>query len=175
MTTRYNPIPQGTAHTLETIKARCIEEGDCWLWQCGTSHGTPAIRHNGTIVYMRRYIVTELQGVVIPARRLVSMCCGTKLCVNPDHIRVYTRAQLQTYTAKRTDYGRDPVRNARIAAKRQAQSPLDWDRVREIRSMEGSDRAIARQLGLNFSTIYEIRRNITWRETCNPWAGLLAA
>jgi hypothetical protein len=174
MSRRFQPIPYGTAHTLETLHERCIEEGECWLWQAGTSHGTPAIRHNGKVVHVRRYIIEELQGIVIPEGRRVSMTCDNKTCINPDHIRVYRPAALLVFTAARTGYALDPLRNARIAARRQEQSALTWEIVRKIRAMEGSDREIARATGYAYSTINNIRSNRSWVET-SPWAGLLAA
>lgn len=170
----FNALAPGQVHTLDTIRERSVEEGDCWLWQAGKTHGTPALRHAGRIIQVRRYIIEVLQGRPVPKGKLVSSCCDNLDCVNPDHIRIFTRAQLQAHTAKRTQYGDNPVRSMRLARAKQAASKLTWDQVREIRAMDGTDRGIARELGVNFSTINHIRRHKTWREA-NPFAGLLAA
>lgn len=158
---------------MDTIFARVEEEGDCWLWRAGKSHGTPALRHSGRVIQVRRYILEELQKKPVPSDKLVSTGCTNIDCVNPDHIRIYTRTQLQARTAKRTKYGESMLRKMRIAISKQAASNLDWDRVREIRAMEGTDRGISRALGMNFSVINGIRKHRTWKEQANPFLGLL--
>ncbi len=173
---KFKPLNPGQVHTLDTISERCIEEADCWLWQAGKSHGTPALRHDGRVIQVRRYIVEVLQGQAVPKGMLVSCRCESLDCVNPDHIRIFTRSQLQAHTAKRTQYGADPLRSMRLARAKQETSKLDWDTVRAIRAMEGTDKGIARKLGLNFSLVNCIRKHRTWREVNNnPFIGLMAA
>lgn len=173
MTRPFKSLRKGETHTLATIHERCIEEGECWIWQAGTSSGSPALRHNGVVMQVRRYIIESLQGRTIPKGRLVSICCENLRCVAPNHIGVFTRRQLQTQTAARTQYAADPVRNARIARSKQDASHLDWPRVREIRAMEGTDRGIARDIGLSYTVVNSIRKHHTWREITNPFGGLL--
>lgn len=172
---KFKPLNPGQVHTLDTIRERIVEEGDCWLWQAGKSHDTPALRHDGRVIQVRRYIVEVLQGKTVPKGMLVSCRCENLDCVNPDHIRIFTRAQLQAHTAKRTQYGADPLRSMRLARAKQAASKLTWEQVREIRAMEGTDKGIARKLGLNFSLVNCIRKHRTWRESNNPFIGLMAA
>lgn len=173
--TKFKPLNPGQVHTLDTITARSVEEGDCLLWQAGTTHGTPALRHDGRVIQVRRYIVEVLQGKTVPKGMLVSTCCENLDCVSPGHIRIFTRAQLQAHTAKRTQFGADPVRRMRLARAKQAASKLTWDDVRAIRAMDGTDKGIARELGLNFSLVNCIRKHRTWRESNNPFIGLMAA
>lgn len=168
---KFPNLAAGQTHTLETIHARCIEEGDCWLWQAGKSNGSPAIRHGKKTVAVRLYIATVLQGKNTTGR-LVTMCCDSIDCVAPAHIVTWRRKQLQRFTAKRTGYARKPEYRARQAAARQKNSALDWDKVRAIRASTGSTRDIARQFGERQSTIQSIRAGDSWRET-SPWAGLL--
>jgi hypothetical protein len=103
---------------------------------------------------------------------LISFTCDNIDCVHPKHIRMFTRKQLQAITAERTQYGSDPVRSLRLAKAAQAKSSLTWDQVREIRAMDGTDRGIAREIGLAFSSINCIRNHRTWKEN-SPFAGLL--
>lgn len=172
---KFTPLPYGAVHTLETIRERTEEEGDCWLWQAGKSHGTPALRHEGRSMQVRRYIFEVLQGKTIPKGMLISSGCPHLDCVNPEHIRRFTRTQLQRHTAKRTQYGANPLRCMRLARAKQEASELTWERVREIRAMEGTDKGIARALDMNFSVVNCIRKHKTWRESNNPFAGLMAA
>lgn len=168
---KFTNLQPGQTHTLATIQERTVEEGDCWLWQAGKSHGTPALRHDGRIVQVRRFIAEVLQGRTVPGGRMVSMTCDNLDCVNPAHIGIYTRKQLQQRTAARTQYGSDMARNLKIARIKQQASSLDWQKVREIRAMEGSIRQVARELGMNFDTVRLIRQGITWKEA-SPFAGL---
>lgn len=168
---KFKNLKPGQAHTLETIHERTVEEGDCWIWQAGKSHGTPALRHNGKTIQVRTYIFVHLMGRQTNGR-MVSMKCDNLDCVNPDHIILVTRTQLQQRTARRTQYGRDPVRNAKIAMAKQKASPLTLERVREIRNMEGTMRSISRQTGICFSVVQRIRNGTSWREAANPFAGL---
>lgn len=167
---KFPNLKPGQVHTMETIKARTVEEGDCWLWQAGTSHGTPALRHDGRIMQVRRYIFTQLLGRETQGR-FVTMRCDHLNCVNPDHIVLQTRHQLQQRTARRTQYGSNPARNLKIARAKQAASHLTWERVREIRAMEGTSRGIARALGMTFSTVHMIRLGASWQEA-GPFMGM---
>lgn len=169
--TKFTNLKPGQVHTMETIKERTIEEGECWIWQAGKSHGTPALRHEGRIIQVRRYIFQYLQGKNSTGR-YVTMCCDNLACVNPEHIVAQTRKQLQQRTARRTQYGKSRTRNMKIARAKQEASALTWERVREIRAMEGSSRSVARELGMHFSTVHLIRMGVTWKET-TPFTGLL--
>jgi len=163
-------LKKGQTHTLETIKERSEEEGDCWLWQAATSGKRPMLRHDGIAINVRTYIAKHLQKRNTSGR-LVTMKCENLSCVNPDHIIILTRTQLQLRTVKRTNYASNPARRQRIAAASQRLSKLDWNKVREIRSMEGSSQGIARKLGLWFSTVHSIRNHRSWVEP-SPFQGL---
>lgn len=169
---KFKPLPTGAVHTMETITERCEEEGECLIWQAGKSHGTPALRHGDRTVQVRRYIFEVLQGKKVPKGMLISFCCDNIDCVHPEHIRMFTRKQLQARTVKRTQYGANPVRSLRLAKAAQARSDMTWDRVREIRAMDGTDKGIARELELPFSVVNSIRKHRTWKEA-SPFAALL--
>jgi hypothetical protein len=171
---KFKPLPNGSVHTMETITERCEEEGECLIWQAGKSHGTPALRHDGRIMQVRRYIFEVLQGKTVPKGMLISFTCDNIDCVHPEHIRMFTRKQLQARTTKRTQYGANPARSLRLAKAAQARSSITWDQVREIRAMDGTARGIARELGLAFSSVNCIRNHRTWKEN-SPFAGLLTS
>ena len=51
----YGASRQHQAATLEGIKARCVTEGDCWLWQgASDGHGRANMRRDGRSVPVRR-------------------------------------------------------------------------------------------------------------------------
>lgn len=169
---KFPPLQPGQLHTLNTIYERCVEEGDCWMWQAGKSHGSPAFRFNGQVVLARRYILEQLQKKKLKPGFLAHMRCGNLECVNPAHIIQVTRAELQQLTADRTQYGLSQTRSMKLAQRQQAISSLTWDIVRTIRSMEGSHRGISKKLGIPLSTVIDIRKHHTWKET-SPFLGLI--
>jgi hypothetical protein len=168
---------------LELIESRCVDDGDCWIWQgcvqhCGT---TPTMRHPET-------------GKPTGVRRIVAQCCATKpldltgklvsntcespKCVAPGHIKVMTRKQLQERTGKTMPLPSRMKRTAITAQRMRAKSSLDWDKVAEIRASDEPMRALAKRYGVTLGTIWKIKRGITWIErstSANPFAQLLAA
>lgn len=176
---KFPPLPEGEQHTMETIRARCVEEGDCLIWQGGKAHGSPylmaKIDGKRKSMAVRRYIAEVLQGRTVPPGRVVSMGCDCLDCVNPDHIRVYTRQQLVTRSANRTRFGEDPARKAKISAKKREQSKLTWNDVQEIRASSESSRTMSRRTGIPFATIQGIRAYRTWVDhaSVNPFSQLI--
>lgn len=163
-------------YTLDQIRDQCDVVGDCWHWKGGKSGKAPAIRHEGKVVNVRRYVFTELLGGKVITGRMVSMSCDSLDCVAPDHLSQYTRQQLQARTAKRTQYGASLARAMKLAQQKQARSKLTWDDVRRIREADGTVKSIAHRFGIPPSTAAAIRRGDTWREAAaNPFFGLLAA
>jgi hypothetical protein len=80
--------PPRTYHTIETLKARTIDEGDCWLWQGYIQNGTPQVMHyrqNKKGMYSVRRLLRELQvGRAMPDGHYGNTC-GNPQCVSPDH------------------------------------------------------------------------------------------
>ncbi len=163
-------------YTLDMIRDKCEITGECWHWMAGKSGKAPALRHEGKILNVRRYIFTELLGREVTPGRMVTMICESLDCVAPDHLVQNTRRQLQQKTARRTNYGKNPMRSAKLSAAKRAASPYSDEFVEQVRAMEGSAKAIARQLGLCASTVNEWRKMLVRKPaTNNPFAGLLAA
>ena len=158
--------------TLDTIYGRCDEVGDCWIWRGAVSHGTaPAINIDGKSTNVRRFVVGLLGRQT--KGRYVTACCGAPLCVAPDHLRVVTRSQLNTMAARRTGYGQNLARAAKIAQARRSRAHLSPELVQMIRSSDLPSAQLAKQLGVSKSTVNDARRGDTWRDYANPWNQLL--
>lgn len=161
--------------SLEAIRANCVEEGQCWLWQGAISHGTtPTMRIDGSkrLVSVRR-LVLELQGVSIEKRKAFPTC-GNHACVSPECVKPMTHAHMLARVAKRSGYAQNHARKAKIAAGKRKHSPLTPELVAEIRSSAESGHAIARRLGLSQSTVQAIRAHDSWRDYRNPYLQLAA-
>ena len=93
--TELTKLPRGIL-TVVSLKAHCIVNPctHCWIWQGATSHGQPRLH---TLDYARgekRVMSGPLAAWHIaheeppPAwAQMVFRACGTKLCLNPAHIR----------------------------------------------------------------------------------------
>lgn len=60
----------------------------CWLWTGSrNSHGQPIVGWKTETFKVRRVMVVLYRGE-IEAGQMVSMTCGDKTCVNPEHMRM---------------------------------------------------------------------------------------
>ena len=152
------------AAVLESIKARCAHERDCWLWLgYATKSGHPMMRVNGGgPAYVRR-VALGCVGRSPGARVPVVPACGDKRCCNPAHLQATTCSAVSQGVAERGK-GSMAQRAQKIAVARRAQSRLTQDAVRDIRSGCGSARDVAQQHGVSVSRVYAIRRGDSWRE-----------
>ena len=153
---------------LEKIHARCTECGDCLLWQGKTSQaGHPALY--GTT---GRRSVWETAFGPIPAGNMVTVTCGQILCLNPDHLKLTNKAEVSRINNARLD----------VKAKRSASSArtnqrnlgkITMDIAREIRASNKLGKDWAAEIGCSATLISHVRCNRTWKETNNPFAGLM--
>jgi hypothetical protein len=159
--------------SIEGIYARCIEEGDCWLWQGPVdTNGIPIMRITGSrkLHLVRRHIL-QMDGTVLGSLRATNTCNVTR-CVNPEHAIGWPMSKLIKRAAKTTGYASNPARNAKIALKKRELSPITPEQIDEIRSSTESGHAIARRLGFCQATVQAIRAHETWKTYSSPFAGL---
>lgn len=130
----------------------------CWEWtgcQDGRGYGLFGISSK---VKKRAYRYSyELYIGEIPKGMSVCHRCDNKLCVNPEHLFVGTHAEnMADMVAK--------GRSARGLGERHARAKLTKDDVREIRSSDKSDRALAKKYGVCGRTIWQVKKRISWKE-----------
>ncbi len=159
---------------IERIHARCIEEGDCWIWQggcAGKCREQPQISIDGQKLYVRRVLYTLRRQ--IPIGKGITTTCQTFRCVNPAHLAESTKAQRMLRAAAQGKFS-STVRRAKIAANKQAlHSKLTREQAMEIRYSDGNTRETAKAYGISASLVSCIRRGIRWREYSSPFAGLV--
>lgn len=164
----------GEPVTMDLIRAKSEEDGDCLIWKGSFGSDVPYLRvpMSRSLVPVRRWIAQNVLGLKVNGL-LASNKCGNPRCVDPAHIQMMTRAQLQKFTSDRTKYQQNPARNYKLALAARARSPHSPELIEKIRGMEGSSKSIARELGINFSVVTEIRMGRSYKSyTNNPWAGL---
>jgi hypothetical protein len=167
--------PPRTIHTLESLQARTIEEGDCWLWQGYSQNGTPQVMHyrkDKKGMYSVRRLLRELQiGRAMPDGQYGNTC-KNPLCVSPDHtLWKNTKTHMRDMASRRTH---GPVESLK---KRQARidlglTKLDMEKAQAIRASSEPGRVLAEQYGVHESMIKRIRTGRVWRVLSSPFAGL---
>ena len=158
------------SNLIERIHSRCIEEGECWIWQgCCSSHERPQMRHNGKTEYVRHLAYEEHRGAKAQKGRRVTTTCETPRCVCPEHMTA-----MKVSDHNRRVSANSPNRAARVlkmtAAKRSA-SKLTMEQVKEIRESAGTLVEIAAKYGLHYSSVGNIRNGRRWAD--NTFAGLM--
>ena len=78
------------------------------------------------------------------------------------------------FRSLRSCHKKSVITSAKIAARKQASSPLDWEKVREIRGSEESMRSLAARFGVHEDTISKVRNHQSWREVGGFFSGLVA-
>jgi hypothetical protein len=158
--------------TVESLRARCVEEGDCWIWKgCTDSHGRPQARHNGMVQYVRRLLRELTDGKPVPSNKMVPCLCGQSLCVSPA-CSLVTDSQGKARLASQRGAFNRPDKLLRMVATMRAKSPITDALVGQIRTAEGPCSRIAAETGVSLSHVKAIRRGAARKDYSSPFAGL---
>lgn len=164
-----------TVHTVESLYARCDEEGDCMLWKGSSANGVPQVYHDGKMVPVRKLVV-QLRGGQVREGHYFSPKCDDQRCICEDHIVQRAPGLHQRLMAKRA--GQGSIKTARLrkltATRRATGAKLDEAKAREIRQSSESSYALAERFGVHRSLISRIKSGKQWRDYSNPFAGLMA-
>lgn len=164
-----------TEPTLDSLKARTIEEGDCWLWQGYLQNNTPQVVSYATgkkrMVSVRKLMRELLTGQPQPNGHY-GHTCGSPACVNPDHtIWRGERAHL-VHMAKKRTVSTVTANKLRKYKMESGQAKLDESKAQEIRLSDEPGPVLAERYGVSRSIINKIKRGEVWRVLSSPFAGL---
>ncbi len=130
----------------------------CREWQGkvnNAGYGQRYIKGRRQPVFVHRWVVEEIDGP-IPDGMVVMHLCHNKRCYRYDHLKVGTASentQMSKHLMKRITV---PVGAANPRA------ILTEDQVREIFTSTESRAELARQYGVNWSTIHRIKNGVRW-------------
>lgn len=159
--------------TLDEIKARCEEVGDCWIWNQGTDgNGRPQMRYKGNTCYARRVARELADGAEIPKNRKVPCSCGNKLCISPKCSSVATSKQAGKIAAMRGAYS-NPDRIMRMVITVRKKSAITDEQIEIARSHPGPATKAAEASGISLSHTKAIRRGAARRDYSNPFTQLI--
>lgn len=161
-------------NTIEEVKARCEEVGDCWIWQgkC-TSTGYPQAKINGKATLVRRH-VAALKGITLVRRQPVRAICDDPKCCNPAHIRASTVKEIAEIAGSKGKHSA-PSKCIAIALDKRKKSKLNMEQAQEIRLSAESGPVLAERYGVHKSLINMIKQGKAWKDYSSPFAGLFSA
>ncbi len=153
--------------SIESILARCIEEGDCLIWPHGVnSSGQPMARIDGKITMLRPAVFHSKGKPLRPGNR-VTTSCDCARCLNPEHVVQMAWGLI----VKRGCKHRSITGTIKQAASKRAQSPLNGRKVELLsRIAEGeTQRAIAAELGVSSSAVSKLVCGKTFKPIGSLW------
>lgn len=160
-----------TIHTIESLKARTVEEGECWNWTGYLGNKVPHVCHNGKMHSVRR-LFRDLMDKPVQAGSYIYPNCGNTICVNPKHNVALTRKQFSKRIGKMA--AGNLMRKIKVQAfKQRTVGKLTWDQADEIRVSTEPSRQVASKFGVDKSLICRIRAGKAWVRYNSPFAGLM--
>ena len=165
--------------TLESVRARCREDGDCLLWLGTiTAKGYPTAKHQGRRVQVRRWLFDATSDRPLRSDQYPCVTCEQKLCLNRDHIVAKTKGGYMKLAAERGAYRLTPDRLRKLEASMRASSnaKLDIHKAREIRRRYAageSSHKLGSEFNVHHSVVTAIGANRAWREVATSvfnWA-----
>ena len=162
-------------HTVDSLKARCIEVGECWEWQGYLGNNTPQVSSypNGKkkMVSVRRLLRELVTGQAQPDGHYGNTC-GNIRCVNPDHTLWKSEAAHMRAMGRKRKVSAVTASKLRKYRVESGKAKLDEAKAQEIRLSPEPGPVLAERFGVSKSWINRIKRGAAWRVLAGPWQGL---
>ena len=165
-------------HTIQSLKARTVEEGDCWLWQGYKANGTPQVCHprpgfSSKMYSVRRLMRDLVTGKPTPDGHYVTRCHNSA-CVNPEHVLFNMDEQHMKRIGRNVSASANITRSMKLRKYRIriGHAKLSEQIAQEIRLSNESCTALGARYGVDKSLISKVRRGTAWKVLANPFQGL---
>jgi len=166
--------PRST-HTEDSLKARCVEVGDCLEWQGYIANNTPQVitypDGKKKMTSVRRLLRELVTGQAQPDGHYGNTC-GNHRCVNPDHTLWKHEAAHMRAMAKKRKVSTVTASKLRKFRVDNGMAKLCEAKAQEIRLSDESGSVLAARYGVSKSWITKIKRGAAWRVLSSPFAGL---
>ena len=158
----------------DTVEAISPDKNGCKIWPRGKRDGyaNAWIKDCGDTLVTREILSKKL-GYRLPSHLYACHTCDIRACVNPEHLWAGT---LQENIADMTKKGRagmkgrkgkqHPTSGYQLRGEAHSKSKLTETSVKEIiiRLQKGENcNDISKSYGISSSTVYDIKRNWTWK------------
>jgi len=160
--------------TIDQIKSKCVEEGECWIWNAAISaEGYPIMKRYGCPCVLVRRVSIAIDGRPPAARQPVVSTCGQKLCVNPNHLSRSSWKKVGKRAAENKSFS-GIVRCSKIAmaARVGKSAKITAEIAQEIRESAGTHREISQRFGISKSLVTKIRAGKAWKNYHDPFISL---
>lgn len=164
--------------TLESVRARCREDGDCLLWTGTlTSKGYPTAKHQGRRVQVRRWLYDVTNDKPLRRDQYPCVTCDQKLCLNREHLVAKSKGGYMKLAAENGVYSTpEKLRKLEQSMRASINAKLDIHKARQIRRRYAAgetSHALGREFNVHHSVITAIAANRAWREVATSvfnWA-----
>lgn len=136
--------------------AQSDEKTDCITWPYGGvkgSYGSAWSQKYKAMMHPHTQVCEMAHGHKPTEKHEAAHECGNRTCVNPNHIRWATRSENQMDRVKHGTSNRGDAHGM---------SKLKPSDVHKIREMRQSQRVIAREFGIDQSTVSQIKSGARW-------------
>lgn len=164
--------------TLERIKARCIEDGDCLIWRGKTyANGHPSATEyldgKDRYVAVRRRAFEEYHGVKLEKADQIATC-GHPGCLAKAHLERITVSERVRRMHRTISADARLLRDKKLAQVAQAAAgKLTPQQVQAIRDSEDGPYIVARRLGVSGRVASRVKAGTSYKEyAASPFAGL---
>lgn len=148
--------------TIDRIKDRITEDGDCWIWDTQTRN--PVIyerQKNGKYkpLVVRKILFAETRRA-LSSYQIYASVCESRWCVNPKHCKGYTKSEFSALIGAKASKTK-----RKIAALKTKDFKLNYDLADEIRFSDLEAKVAAQKYGVSRRTIHDVRSGKTWQRT----------
>lgn len=160
-----------TLHTAESLRVRCVEEGECLIWQGYFAGRTPMVYNITRMVSVRRLFTLLTRGAAKGGGYYVPTC-GDDRCVDPKHTAWHSRSEHASKMAKNANasISAQQVRRAKVSNTRRS---ISVQAVMEIRNSDEPVRVLAAKYGISRTMIQRYKTGKSGVSlSLNPFAGL---
>lgn len=169
---------------IEALRVRCRidEDTNCWHWIGAFDQGIPKVwiaNENGGGMTMTGYRAAKfLVGKPVKPRMYVWNICKHADCVNPNHSKTGTRAEMFAWKAEHGLLRQSPSQLAAATRNGRSRSVLDEQKVLEIRASGENNHVLGARYGVHHSTISKVKRGQSWVSSARGssvfnWGGML--
>lgn len=160
--------------TLEDLRGRCVIDDECWIWRMAKSGGKEPRawfvdpETGKGRVWLAGRLALRLATGKNPKGTTYRPICMASDCINPEHIKVASRAEVGKFWGQSDRLKGNPRVIAANTAIGRKYAKLTLADVQMVRSSPESGVAIAKRLGVDPKLISDVRRHQRWKNAAVP-------